>query len=75
MIGHLPPPPPLPLAQDFSVAKGFNYHNGPEWLWPVGFFFRARLRFAVDVRQEVALAAMYFGRYDAHIGTSHWRVR
>lgn len=30
---------------DYDTSCGFNYHNGPEWVWPVGYFFRASMRF------------------------------
>jgi glycogen debranching enzyme len=32
-------------SEEFLTSGGFNYHNGPEWVWPVGFFFRASMRF------------------------------
>ncbi|KAH7885855.1 glycoside hydrolase family 13 protein [Phlebopus sp. FC_14] len=36
-------------SDDPAVAKGLNYHNGPEWGWPLGYFLRAYLHFDTRV--------------------------
>jgi len=36
-------------SDDKSIAKGWNYHQGPEWLWCTGYFLRAYLYFDTRV--------------------------
>ncbi|KAI3559250.1 glycogen debranching enzyme [Colletotrichum abscissum] len=41
-------------SEDFATSKGRNYHQGPEWLWPTGFFLRALLKFDLARRGDQA---------------------
>lgn len=32
-------------SDNYQTAHGRNYHSGPEWVWPTGWFLRALLKF------------------------------
>ncbi|KAI5694550.1 hypothetical protein M8J75_000879 [Diaphorina citri] len=62
-------------SDDPTVAHGFNYHNGPEWLWPLGFFLRAKLEFAEPHTRSATIGSIrsLLARHFVHLNTSHWR--
>lgn len=58
------------------TAKGASYHQGPEWVWPVGYYLRARLHFAQKTNrlpETIAETWTVLSKLWAEIEQSQWR--
>ena len=63
-------------SDDAKVSHGANYHQGPEWLWPIGYYLRARLIFAEKLGKLKETQAEVWSILTAHLKelrTSPWR--
>ncbi|KAG0714453.1 Glycogen debranching enzyme [Chionoecetes opilio] len=64
---------------DSKLAHGFNYHQGPEWLWPVGWLLRAQLAVAPRVGgaeqlvRTIGHVKSLMANHLTHLLTSPWR--
>ncbi|NXA07805.1 GDE enzyme, partial [Sapayoa aenigma] len=63
---------------NYNIAKGFNYHQGPEWLWPIGYFLRAKLYFSKLIGPEVhaktiVMIKNVLSRHYVHLERSSWK--
>ena len=53
-----------------DASGGYNYHNGPEWVWLTGHYLMAARRFKVFSETELMKVA---ARLDQHLKSSQWR--
>jgi glycogen debranching enzyme len=63
-------------SSDRNVAHGYNYHQGPEWVWPVGYFLRAYLYFGKILgkqREAQGFCMSVMSAHYTHVQQSHVR--
>lgn len=67
-------------STDQSVAKGWNYHQGPEWVFPMGWFLMAWLKFdriagqgKTNPKYTYHHLAEILLKHKQHIKTDAWR--
>ena len=59
-----------------SVAQGFNYHQGPEWLWPVGYFLRALIIYFKGTKEEeetISFVKAHLGKLYERMNSNDWK--
>lgn len=65
-------------SSSYKSAKGFCYHQGPEWLWCLGPFLRARLYFSKKLHgrqgleQTVVRVKEIIAKHKMEIASSPW---
>ncbi|XP_051552871.1 glycogen debranching enzyme-like isoform X1 [Myxocyprinus asiaticus] len=65
-------------SDNYNLARGFNYHQGPEWLWPIGYFLRAKIYFAKKLDKDIYERTVYLvknvlSRHYVHMERSPWK--
>lgn len=64
-------------SYDKKVAHGYNYHQGPEWLWPIGFYLRSYLMyFGNDASNRVKaleLVEKHLGKLYRSLNSNGWK--
>ncbi|CAO1628195.1 unnamed protein product [Parajaminaea phylloscopi] len=57
---------------DFHLAQGWNYHNGPEWVFPTGFFLRAWVLFHEQSDVTYHHVSSLLLEHTQHVQSSPW---
>jgi glycogen debranching enzyme len=64
-------------SNDPKLAHGFNYHQGPEWLWPIGYFLRAELFYfsqsLEERKQTLRLVKKHLGKLNERLNSNDWK--
>jgi len=64
-------------SNDPTVADGANYHQGPEWVWPVGFYLRALVKIGARLgpdrlAEAKTIVFRVMSQHYRHLNNSAW---